>query len=140
MIDCGHEGQLFIGNLVVDGEGPEVNDEPQATTVTDLNLKMRRQSSELQAVLSQLAVIRKQNEVLHTELDITKTHICKKLKYMTDTMNRIVAIPATMSEKRFLNLTSTDSTNPSLSDSPLFPGPKKQEAKLCRNPNSLYML
>ena len=140
LIVCGHEGQLFIDDLVVDGEGPAVNDETQAATVTDLNLTRRRQSSELQAVLSQLAVIRKQNEVLHTELDITKTHICKKLKYMADTMNRIAAIPATMSEKRYLNLTSTD-TNPSLSYSPLLPtGPKKQAAKLCRNPKSLYML
>ena len=85
--------------------------------MTDLNLKRRRHSCELQAVLSQLAAIWKYNEVLHTELDITKTHKFKKVKFMADTKNRIVAMSATMSERKFFNLTTT-ATNPSLSDSP----------------------
>ena len=52
MIVCGHEGQLFINDLVVDEElRPAVDDEAQDGTVTDINMKRRRQSSELQAVL-----------------------------------------------------------------------------------------
>ena len=143
LIVCGHEGQLFIDDLVVDGEGgPAADDDTQDATVTDLNMKRRRQSSELQAVLSQLGVLRKQNEVLRTELDIMKTHISKKLKYMSDTMNRIAAIPATMSEKRYTNLTSTV-TNPSDPTSPIVStgtNGTRAKSKLCRNPKSLYML
>ena len=70
LIVCGHEGQLFIDGLVVDGEVVEgsVDDETSASgatnaTTSDLNLKRKRHSSELQVILSQLAVVRKQNEV-----------------------------------------------------------------------------
>ena len=41
-------------------------------------MKRRRQSFELQADLSQLGVLWKQIEVLYSELEIRKTHICKK--------------------------------------------------------------
>ena len=60
-------------NLVVDEEPrPAVDDESQDATVTDLNMKRRKQSAELQAVFSQLAILCKQNEVLNTEIDIAK--------------------------------------------------------------------
>ena len=42
LIVCGHEGQLFIDHLVVDGEGPAADDDTLDTTVTDLNIKRRR--------------------------------------------------------------------------------------------------
>ena len=76
LIVCGHEDQLLIDNFVIDVEsGPAVDVDTQYETVTDLNIKRRRQSSEIQTILSQLDVHWKQNEVLHTELDIMKNHI-----------------------------------------------------------------
>ena len=50
-----------------------------SSTTFDLNLKRKRHSSELQIILSQLAVLRKQNAVLSTEVDIMKNHLSKKL-------------------------------------------------------------
>ena len=111
LVVCGHEGQLFIDDLVVDGEEATCsNDDTSLAGITDLNKKRKRQSAELQAVLSQISVLRKQNEVLSEELSVLKTHLSKKLKYMTDTLNRIAAIPAQIT--RLSNL-STNGTNPS---------------------------
>ena len=95
LVVCGHGGQLFIYDLVVDNEEEVAssNDDPSLAGITDLNNKKRkRQSAELQAVLSQLSVLWKQNEVLSEELSVLKTHLSKKLKYMVDTLNRIAAI------------------------------------------------
>ena len=142
---CGHEGQLYIDNLVVEDEEEVAcsNDEPSLAGITDLNRKRKRQSAELQAVLSQLSVLRKQNEVLSEELSVLKTHLSKKLKYMADTLNRIAAIPAQIT--RIHNLTNT---NPSSSNSTTncdITGTEREQGAygrvaLCRNPKSLYVL
>ena len=91
LVVCGHEGQLFIDDLVVDGEDEAAcgNDDPSravGSDVTDLSKKRQRHSAELQAVLSQLSALREQNEVLTEELSIMKTHLSKKLKYMADAL------------------------------------------------------
>ena len=150
LVVCGHEGQLFIDDLVVDGElvGGAVDDETRASgatnaTTSDLNMKRKRHSSELQIILSQLAVLRKQNEVLNTEFDIMKNYLSKKLKYISDTMNRFAAIPATLSKTRYLNLTTTNLSNPSSPSHPSYSTgveAEKNRAKLVRNPKSLYIL
>ena len=84
LVVCGHEGQLFIDDSAAD-------DEARASwadaTTFDLNLKRKRHSSELQVISSQLTVLRKQNEVLSTKVNIMKNHISKNLKYVADTMN-----------------------------------------------------
>ena len=145
LVVCGHEGQLFIDDLVVDGEVVEgaVDDETRASgatnaTTSDLNLKRKRHSSELQVILSQLAVLRKQNEVLSTEFDIMRNHLSKKLKYISDTMNRFAAIPATFSTRNNLNLTTV--TNPASPSHPSSTTNTGNCAKLIRNPKSLYVL
>ena len=152
LVVCGHEGQLFIDDLVVDGElvggAGAVDDENRASgatsnaTTSDLNPKRKRHSSELQIILSQLAVAQKQNEVLSTEFDIMKNHLSKKLKYISDTMNRFAAIPATLSKNRYLNLTTTNISNPSSPSHPSYSTGEAEQncAKLVRNPKSLYIL
>ena len=67
---CGHECQLFINDLVLEREsvkGAEDNEtcasKATNTTPSDLNLKRKRHSFELHIILSQLAILRKQNEV-----------------------------------------------------------------------------
>ena len=62
--------------------------------------------------MKQLAILWKYEEVFNTEIDIMKTHICKKLKHRSDTMNQIAAILATMSDKRYVNLTYSNVTYP----------------------------
>ena len=110
LVVCGHEGQLFIDDLVVDGElvggRGAVDDENRASgatsnaTTSDLNLKRKRHSSKLQIILSQLSILRTQNAILSTTLYEMKNHLSKKLKYIkSDTMNQFVAIPATSSKK-----------------------------------------
>ena len=105
LVVCGLEDHLFIDDLVVDGEVVKcaADDETRASganaTTSDLNLRRKRHSSELQVVLSQLDVMRKQNEVLRTKFDIMKNHLSKKLKYISDTMNQFAAIPATFSTR-----------------------------------------
>ena len=145
LVVCGHEGQLFINDLVMDGEVVKgaVDDETGASgatnaTTSDLNLKRKRHSSELQVILSQLAVLRKQNEVLSTEFDIMRNHLSKKLKYISDTMNRFAAIPATFSTRNNLNLTTV--TNPASPSHPSSTTNTGNCAKLIRNPKSLYVL
>ena len=63
LVVCGHEGQLFIDDLVIDEEEGAAgnNDDSLSLGISDLNKKRKRQSAELQAVLSQLAVLREQN-------------------------------------------------------------------------------
>ena len=112
LVVCGHGGQLFIDDLVVDNEEEVAssNDDPSLAGITDFNKKRKRQSAELQAVLSQLSVLQKQNEVLLEELSVLKTHLSKKLKYMVDTLNRIAAILAQITHVH--NLTTTHTNNP----------------------------
>ena len=71
-----------------------------------------------------------------------KTHICKKLKYISDTMNQIATICATMSEKRYSNLSSTIVTYPSDATSSFvsISNSSREKTKLCLNPKSLYMM
>ena len=142
LVVCGHEGQLFIDDLVVDEEEGAAgnNDDSLSLGISDLNKKRKRQSAELQAVLSQLAVLRKQNEVLSEELGILKTHLSRKLKYMADTLNRIAAIPAQIT--RFSNLTTVtnDSNSASSSRNANTGTEDNRRAHLCRNPKSLYVL
>ena len=66
LVVCGYEGQLFIDDLVVNGElvgGGAVDDESRASgatsnaTTSDLNLKRKRHNSGLQIILSQLVVL-----------------------------------------------------------------------------------
>ena len=68
LIVYGHEGQLFVDDLVVDGKGPAADDDTQNATVTNLNMKRMRQRSKLLAVLSQLGVLWKQHQSLKLEL------------------------------------------------------------------------
>ena len=119
-----------------------VDDESRASgassnaTTSDLNLKRKRHSSELQIILSQLVVLQKQNEVLSTEFDIMKNYLCKKLKYISDTKNRLAAIPATLSKTCYLNLTTTKLSNPSSPSHPSYSTGEIEQnrAKLVRNP------
>ena len=144
LVVCGHEGQLFIDEVVVDDDDDEVacsNDEPSLAGIADLNKKRKRQSAELQAVLSQLSVLRKQNEVLSEELSVMKTHLSKKLKYMADTMNRIAAIPAQITRVRNLTTTTTNNSSSSSNiDNTTTGADAEGRAGLCRNPKSLYVL
>ena len=73
MVVCCYEGQLFINDLVVNGEDEIAysNDGPSraiCSDIIDLNKNRQMQSIELQAVLSQLAVLWKHNTVLTEEL------------------------------------------------------------------------
>ena len=63
LIVRGHEGQLFIDDLVVDGEGPAVNDETQAATVTDLNLT-RRMALTNRVFTMWTSLVEKRNELI----------------------------------------------------------------------------
>ena len=119
------------------------NDDPSLAGITDLNKKRQRQSTELQAVLSQLSVLQKQNEVLSEELSALKTHLSKKLKYMADILNRIAAIPAQIT--RVHNLTTTNTNNPFSHSNIDHTGTGDESgvegrAALCCNPKSLYIL
>ena len=55
-------------------------------------------SSELQIILRQLIVLRKQNEALNTKSDMMKNIRSKKLKYISGTMNWFATIPARLSK------------------------------------------
>ena len=70
LVVAGYEGQLFIDRLPDPEAEPAPNDGDAA--ITDMNQRWRCQSAELQAVFSQLACVRKQNEVLQTELGLTR--------------------------------------------------------------------
>ena len=109
-----HE-ELVVGAATDDGNcasGANV-------TTIDLKLKRKRHSSELQVILSQLDILRKQNKVLSTEFDIMKNHLSKKLKYISDTMNWFATIPATVSKNCYINLTTvTNHCSPSNPSSP----------------------
>ena len=72
IVVCGHEGQLFIDNLEADGEEATCSNDDTTSLVgiPDLDMKIKRWSSKLQAVLSQLSVLQKQNEVLLEELSV----------------------------------------------------------------------
>ncbi len=99
-----HECQLYINDLVIDGDLVSASDDGTRASgatnaaTSDLHLKRKMDSSELQVILSQLTVLRKQNEVLSTELDIMRDHFSKNVTYISDTMNRFAAIPATLSK------------------------------------------
>ena len=142
----GHEGQLFINDLVDDDEEEVAcsNDDPSLAGITDLNKKRKRQSAELQALLSQLSVLQKQNEVLAEELSVLKTHLSKKLKYMADTMNRIAAIPAQITHVCILTITtnnsSSSSSNINNTTGADVAGRTEGRGGLSRNPKLLYVL
>ena len=99
-----HECQLYINDLVIDGDLVSASDDGTRASgatnaaTSDLHLERKMDCSELQVILSQLTVLRKQNEVLSTELDIMRDHFSKNVTYISDTMNRFAAIPATLSK------------------------------------------
>ena len=72
---CGHEGQLFIDNFVVDGEDAACsNNDTSLTGITDLNRKRNRHSAGLRAVLSPLSVFEK-NKVLLEKVSVLKIYL-----------------------------------------------------------------
>ena len=140
LVVVGNEGQLFI-DLLPDADGDQYNDEqPGAGDVRETNYRRRRQSAELQAVFSQLAAIRRQNELIQTDIDLTRTNLMNKMQKLIDSVNRL-AIPAQFCQ-------SNTNTNNSLNNYPIFNNsttdtPRKKarsNATLCRNPKSLYIL
>ena len=144
LVVAGHEGQLFIDRLPDPEAEPASNDGDAA--ITDMNQRRRRQSAELQAVFSQLACIRKQNEVLQTELGLTRSSMLNRMKIMTDTLNRIASMPHQMRSNINLNVTDYNPSNPSSPPlHPMFTSTGNRQvritkATLSRNPKTLYIL
>ena len=82
--------------------------------------------------------------MLLEELSVLKTHLSKKLKYMTDTLNRIAAIPAEITcLSNLSNGTNPSSPSPfhSITDTDTDSSTRAHgRVRLCRNPKSLYVL
>ena len=89
LLVAGREGQLFIEQLP-DPEGEDASDDAQyngAGGILTMNEKHWYQSAEMQAVFRKLASIRRQNDCLQTEIELTKTNLLKKMKLKSDTLN-----------------------------------------------------
>ena len=78
LVVVGNEGQLFIDLLPIDEDGTDLDH--TGSDVSTTNYIRRRQSAEMQAVFSQLAVITRQNEMLQSQLELTRTCMMSKLK------------------------------------------------------------
>lgn len=159
LVVCGHEGQLIIEELfdedaTPDGvgvgggggggaEAPAHDDNNSPATPEALNRRRSRHSSEMQAVFAQLMLLRKQNEELTTEIQSLRTHVSRKITYLSSTVNRLTMVPAKV--PRVNVLVPDDSTNPSLFHSPQSiaghqDGEERPPASLSKNPRSLYTL
>ena len=148
LVVVGSEGQLFI-DMLPDLDGDDDMQYPSGVGVTEANLRRRRQSAELQAVFSQLAAIKRQNELLHGELEVMRTNFTGKLKTISNSLN-CIAIPHQFSVQTVTNMSNgntNSNTNNDNSDfnsnSILFSTGSRSDlkkAKLYRNPKSLYVL
>ena len=157
LVVAGHEGQLFIDELN-DPDEPASSDGSVPSTpanVSDVNRKRVRRTGEMQAIFSQLSAIRRQNDVLQSELSLTRNSLLSKLKIVSTNMNRIALIPAqvatTLNNLNHFNLTDPHSLSPQSSLNPITTGAtihpinrsvriKEPSAKLARNLKSLYVL
>ncbi len=86
---------------------------------------------------------RKQNEELTAEIQPLRTHVSRKITYLSSTVNRLTMVPAKVPRVNFLSDEST--TNPSLFHSPRSisghqDGEERPPASLSKNPRSLYTL
>lgn len=69
LVICGHEGQLIVEELILDPEEETSTDAGvSAQTPEEKNRRRSRHTSEMQSVLAQLMVIRKQNKELNNEV------------------------------------------------------------------------
>ena len=92
---CGHEGQLIVEELIIESEEEtSTSVGVSAQTPEEMNRKRSRHSSEMQSVLAQLMVIRKQNEELNNEVQGLRTMMTKRIKYLADSVNRLTMVPA----------------------------------------------
>ena len=145
LVVVGNEGQLFIDFLPSDQD--EADPDHVGADVSTAAYRRRRQNAELQAVFSQLAAIRRQNEMLQSELELTRASLSKKLQKMSQSVHRL-SIPAQYSNFNLNNESNnTNNDNENNRFSSLYTGLREMErqtrpsnAKLCRNPKSLYIL
>lgn len=145
LVVVGNEGQLFIDLLPCDQD--EADPDHRGADVSTANYRRRRESAELQAVFSQLAAIRRQNEMLQSELELTRSSVIQKLKKMSQSVHRL-SIPVQFSNlNNNNNNNATNSNTQNNSSHNFFTGlnqvqrkRKYMNAKLCRNPKSLYIL
>ena len=82
-----NEGQIFIDLLPSDQD--VTYPYHTGSDVSNANYRRRRQSAEMQAVFSQLASIKRQNEMLHLQLELTRTCMMNKLKKVAESLHRI---------------------------------------------------
>ncbi len=100
LVICGHKGQLIVEELIDhQDDGPTAHGEGSLPrTPEDMNRRRSRQSSEIQVVLAQLMIIRKQNEELQKEFQVFKSHIIsKRIRYLNDSVKRLTTVPARVS-------------------------------------------
>lgn len=146
LVVVGSEGQLFIDMLPEPDADGDLQ-QPSGAGVMEANLRRRRQNAELQAVFSQLAAIKRQNELLHAELEVMRTNFMGKMKRISDSLNRI-AIPHQFTVQTHVNSNNqtnntTNNENSNSNYSILFSTGSRSDlrkAKLYRNPKSLYIL
>ena len=137
LVVVGSEGQLFIDLLPDPNANDDEQQQQQHNDITEENYRRRRKNAELQAVFSQLAAIKRQNEMLHSELEVMRTSVSTKLKTVFNSINRI-SIPHQFTLQT--NITNTNNTQQSFSTSNSTGIFRGQKAKLYRNPKSLYIL
>ena len=93
LVVCGHKGQLIIEELFDEeaptAETPAYDDNNSPATPEVLNRRQSRHLSDMQAVFTQLMLIRKQNEELTTEIQNVQAYFSKKIVYLGSTVNRL---------------------------------------------------
>jgi hypothetical protein len=98
-------------------------------------------------VFSQLAAVKRENELLHAELEAMRTNFMGKMKRILDSLNHIV-IPHQFTDQTLVNSNiqtnnTTDNENSSSNHSILFFTGSRSDlgkAKLYGNPKTLYIL
>ena len=145
LVICGHEGQLIVEELIDHEDGATAHDEGSLPrTPEDLHRRRSRQSSEMQVVLSQLMLIRKQNEELQNEFQVFKSHISKRIRYLNESVKRLTTVPARVNRVSLscINDDSIAANNRSVHED----GDESERegegrpAELSKNPRSLYTL
>ena len=148
LVICGHEGRLIVEELIDhQDDGTTAHDEGSLPrTPEDINRRRSRQSSEMQVVLAQLMMIRKQNEELQNEFQVFKSHISKRIRYLNDSVKRLTTVPARVSKVSLSsrNEDSIGTNNISVHDEDDGEesnwGREGRPAELSKNPRSLYTL
>ena len=144
LVVVGNEGELYIDVLSSDQD--VADPDHTGSDVSNANYVRRRQTAEMQAVFSQLASIKRQNELLQSELEITRTCMMNKLKKVAESVHRIsISAQHSISYNNNTN-TNNNSNTTAQNDLSIFNStgiraitiPKK--AKLARNPKSLFIL